>query len=458
MATVAIVGAMALLLNASGIELIADREVDLNRELRAAGAANLVAGLGGGPVGFHALSLTALAQRTGAKSRVVGLVAAAVVALGLLFGASIMSLVPRVVLGGLLLFLGLSFLVEWLIDAWPRLPRADYAVVVLILLVIGAFGFLQGVGFGLALAVILFVVNSSRTDVVKHALDATSLPSNVDRSPEERKVLREHGDKVQVFQLQGFLFFGTANGLLDQVRSRVADPSHPPLRFLVLDFKRVIGLDSSAVLSFTKAVQLAEAEGFTLVLTALGSDVRRRLARGGVEAGERVRFYPDLDRGMELVEDEMLEAAGASTAQTSLLERLIRTLGREVEDLLVYLERMEAETGEEIIRQGDPSGDVFFLESGRLSVQLRQDDGEVVRLRSMGPGTVVGEVAMYLGASRTASVVAEVPSVLYRLPAGSLEAMERTDPGAAAAMHRFFAHLLSDRLADTLRSMSALMD
>ena len=67
MATVALVGAVALLLNTSGIELTVDRELDLNRELRASGGANVVAGLGGGIVGFPALSLTALAHRSGSR-------------------------------------------------------------------------------------------------------------------------------------------------------------------------------------------------------------------------------------------------------------------------------------------------------------------------------------------------------------------------------------------------------
>ncbi|MGH7897506.1 MAG: SulP family inorganic anion transporter, partial [Candidatus Binatia bacterium] len=57
MATVALVSVVALLLNSTGLELATRRDIDPNRELAAAGVANLASGLGGGIVGFHALSV-----------------------------------------------------------------------------------------------------------------------------------------------------------------------------------------------------------------------------------------------------------------------------------------------------------------------------------------------------------------------------------------------------------------
>lgn len=459
-ATMVMVAVLALLLNASGIELVAGRDVDLNRELRAAGAANLVAGFGGGLAGFHSLSLTALAQRSGARSRLVGIVAAGVCLVVLLAGAAPMSLFPRPVLGGLLLFLGLSFLIEWAVDAWAQLPRADYVVVMLILFVIAAFGFLQGVGVGIALAVVLFVVKSSRTDVVKHELSASTARSKVDRSLEEREVLRAGGGAVHVFELQGFLFFGTANRLLERARARAEDEELPSLRYLLVDFRRVIGLDSSAVLSFSKAVQIGAQHGFTLVFTGLRDGVQPQLERGGITESEEVRFFSELDRGLEWCEDRLLEGAGAAgVSEAALLDRLsqeLDTVG--VEAIGDYLVRIEVAAGHEIIRQGDPAGDVYFLESGLLTAQLVTGAGPPLRLRTMGPGTVVGEMSLYLGGERTASVIAEEPSVIYRLPESAFDLMDKQHPELGAAMHRFFARMLADRLSETLRSMSALRD
>ena len=125
LATVVVISVISLLLNASGLELIARREIDLNRELRATGLANLVSGLGGSSVGYMSLSLTALGYRIGARSRISGLTSAFLCGVTLLFGLTLPSYFPRPLLGGLLIYLGLTFLVDWLYTAWFKLPRAE---------------------------------------------------------------------------------------------------------------------------------------------------------------------------------------------------------------------------------------------------------------------------------------------------------------------------------------------
>ncbi len=81
-----------------------------------------------------------------------------------------------------------------------------------------------------------------------------------------------------------------------------------------------------------------------------------------------------------------------------------------------------------------------------------------MRLRTMPPGVVVGEVAMYTGVPRTADVVAEMPSVVLRLSRASIERMEAEEPELASALHRWLATTLSARLTDTMRAVDALSD
>ena len=108
--------------------------------------------------------------------------------------------------------------------------------------------------------------------------------------------------------MNGFVFFGSANSLLERIRKRVE--AGPP-RFLVVDLRRVTGVDSSAVVSFVKVVHLAEANGFELVFTGASDPVRKQLERGGVvEAEGIVRFEPDLDRGLQWCEEGLLRVAG----------------------------------------------------------------------------------------------------------------------------------------------------
>src|SRR5258706_8939878 len=83
---VPLVSLIAFLLNATGLELVAKRDINLNHELRITGLANFVSAVGGGPPGYHMLGATALAQRMGAKTRIVTITAAAVCGLILFAG------------------------------------------------------------------------------------------------------------------------------------------------------------------------------------------------------------------------------------------------------------------------------------------------------------------------------------------------------------------------------------
>jgi SulP family sulfate permease len=459
--TAVLVGVLGLLLNSTGIELLLGRDFDSNVELRSAGVANLVVGVAGGPPGFHALSLTSLAVRMQARSRTVGLVASAVALATLAFGSAAVSLIPRMLLAGLVIFMGLSFLVEWLVDARRTMPVREHAIVLVILAVIVGWGLLPGVALGLVLAVVLFAVSYSRTDIVRQTLTGAEFRSNVDRPPVDAEELRALGEQVHILRLQGFMFFGTASGLLEHIRSRIEDQDRPPVRFLVLDFRRVTGVDSSAVLAFRKVMQLAKVEGAELVFTALPDQVRRQLEQGGVRQAELpMSFEPDLDRGVQRCEDALL--AGRPAAVSADPTRLWAELGGGGSDLeeriRPYLERVEVPEGHVLIRQGDPPEDVFILASGRLTIELNTERSGSMRLRTIAPGSVVGEVAHYAGTPRSASVVADEPSVVFRLSRASLERMKVEDLELASALHHWFARMLAQRLSETLRTVDALLD
>lgn len=113
LATLLLIALLSFLLNATGLELAAHRDVELNRELKVAGIANAVSGFGGGPVGFHALSLSALSYRLSPLGRLTGLVVVALYGITLLGGTSVLAVLPTFLPGAVLLFLGLDFLVTW---------------------------------------------------------------------------------------------------------------------------------------------------------------------------------------------------------------------------------------------------------------------------------------------------------------------------------------------------------
>jgi len=220
-ATAVFVAVIAALFNVSGIELILRTDLDSNRELRDAGVVNVVSGAFGGIPAYHALSLTALAKQMDVNSRAAGLVAAIVPLTAVVFGVAVIELIPRLLVGGVLVFVGLGFIIEWLWDKRRWLPRGEYVVVLAIFVTIVARGLLPGVAVGLVLAVVLFAVNYSRVEQVSEAVFGDTYRSNVDRPHEEREALRSLGDRVQILRVHGFVFFGTVSGLLERIGKRV---------------------------------------------------------------------------------------------------------------------------------------------------------------------------------------------------------------------------------------------
>ena len=485
MGTVVILSAVSLLLNASGVELATRQEIDLNRELVSTGLANLLAGLGGGLTGYPALSLSALGCKMGANSRLVGIFSSALCGAMLLAGGALLSFFPRFILGGLVFFLGLSFLVEWVYDAWFKLSKPDYGIVLLILVTIGAVGVLEGVGLGLALAVVLFIVNYSRIGVVKHALSGTSYQSNVERSSLYHQLLKKRGAWLYILELQGFVFFGTANKLLDQVRQRLDAPDRPMPRFILFDFRQVNGLDASAVLSFVKIKQQVQAQDIMLIFTHLSPPMTRQLERQVLthEDQSAWRTFPDLDHGVEWCEEQIIQdfesvglsdqprtarrQLGALLSSSDKLAHLFEHLAPqkqtrfpalpdELDGVLHYMEEQDVEQGQYLIRQGEKPAGLYFVAEGQVTAQVEGDDGCSVRLRTLRAGTVVGEMGLYLGTPASASVVAEQPSVVFYLSTRRLEEIEETAPHVTAALHKFIAQLQSERLAsanDTLRAL-----
>jgi len=462
--TITLVSLVQFLLYVSGLELIIRRDMDLNHELKAAGIANIVSSLGGGLISYHWLGLSSFAFTAGAKTRLVGIITASIFGVALLVGSSIISVIPIPVLGGLLAFFGISFLIQWLYDGWFKLSRSDYFIVLLILTVISFFGFLEGVGVGIVAAVILFAVKYSRIEVVKHFLSGTSYQSNLHRPQQHRRILLENGEKTFILKLQGFIFFGTANNLLNQVRKRLDNPDLPKPHFMLLDFRQVSGLDSSALHSFVRIQQLSEEKNIKLIFTNLGSKMREQFEKEGFSEKNMKLFFifSDLDYGVEWCENQILDEKNINwddelpPLQKQLEEHF--TTPSMVSRLLEYLELEEFEAGYQLIRQGDLSEELYFIESGQLTVYLELHDGKTIRLSSLRAGIFVGEVGMYMKDIRTASVVTDKPSLLYRLTSNSLVKMRENDPDLASEFHHFVVRLLGERLARTNKTLKALLD
>ena len=454
-----------LFFRASAQELVVDRELNFNRECAVNGGANIAASLaGGGIVAYHALASTALVHEMRIYGRLVGIILAGMFLLTLLFGSALYAVVPRFIPAGLLMFFGLQFMKEWLFDSWFKLPRQEYAVVLVIALVTAFFGLLTGIAVGMVVAVSFFILEYSRMEVIKQEFYGAFHRSNLDRSFAQNQVLQNEGGKILIFRLQGFIFFGSAYRFYEHVKKRITDRDAEPIKYLILDFKAVRGFDYSTIHDLEKLKRLTDRHGIGLLLSHVLPHLRPVLADGGIAEGNRDQpaLFDDLDHALEWCEDALL--AGTALLQSPLVtveEQLAEHTmidSRDASALRGYLQRIEMQVGDHIFQQGDESDDLYFIESGRVEVLLRLPDQSNLRLRSMTAGTVIGEVGFYLKKARGATVVTTEAGLLQRLSHQALERMEEEDPQTASAIHILISCALAQRLTSSNRVIQELLD
>ncbi len=450
LATVVVVSAISLLMNVSGLELVTDQAINVNRELKVAGIANLVVGLGAGILSYHSLSKSVLAHKMGGSNRVASFVTAGVFAIVSVWGSSFLSHFPRPVLGGLLLFLGLSLLAEWSYDAWFKLSKADYWIVQLILVVSSTLGFLQGLALGWAVAGILFVVSYSRIYAIQPGVSGPERPSSAQRSQPELQVLHEQGEQIYVLEPQGVIFFGTANSLVNQVHQRIAALHLKPVRFIVIDFGWVRDIDSSAALSLVRIQQMTHRHETTLIFTHLSSAIWNKLQREDQldTAKPQLKFFPTLDQGLEWCENQILgtelEPHPAPLPLASQSQEGLQN-HEPLATLSNYLEWLPVSTNQWLFRQGDPPKGVYWVASGQVSLVLELPKGQTELLQTFGAGEIVGAGDFYWDVSQAASLRADRPSHLHHLSKQALGRMEMEAPELAAEFHKLITNLVSQR-------------
>ena len=399
MLTLVLVALICVILNLAGLEMAANEDLDWDREFTASGFASVVAGLGGGTPASLIVPASLRSKLFGAATRLTGVVAALVIGGALFLGDGMLELVPVPLVGGILFFAGLGMLDEGLVRSRKRLPWSEYAIIVLIFVAVTVFGLFEGVAAGMLATLVFFALRLSRVDPIESRFNAKERQSSKARPAPDRAILLEEGDRVRGYRFRGYIFFGSASPLAEQLRQSLVGTPRPAC--LMLDFGAVSGFDFSAVNVLCRAVQAANAAGVRVVLSALSEPLRIGLERNlpPSVSGEIV-MEPNADRALERCEDVVIaawqsDAERADARRASLPahagEDLERHLERQirfedlVEELRGWLRPREYASGEVLAGAEASSEGLQLLLSGRASAY----DAAGGRMYQCGPGDAI---------------------------------------------------------------------
>ncbi|KAF0492477.1 sulfate transporter family-domain-containing protein [Gigaspora margarita] len=300
---------------ALGVSLNEDN-VDTDRELVAHGLSNILSGLCGSVQNYLVYTNSVLFIKSGGDSRVAGLMLAAGTAIILFVGPWIVGYIPVMVVGALIFHLGLDLLKEALIDTWGIVNRMEYFTIVAIVIAMASLGFIEGIFLGIIMACIFFVVSNSRKSAIRATFSGSSVSSTVRRRYRQQKFLKFVGSQIYAIKLQGYLFFGTINGVEKEIRRILtySEWRRNPIRFLILDLNLVNGLDFSAAEAFFRIQRLLQVKHVYLVFcgATYNSEVGKALRAIGMWRDEPsnnfLLFYENFNEALEQCENLLLQA------------------------------------------------------------------------------------------------------------------------------------------------------
>jgi SulP family sulfate permease len=471
--TAVMVSAIALMVTLSGLELATERDIDVNDELERSGVANVIISVLGTPASWVHIPPTAQAHERKAMHWGFGVLAAGLMLLAFLAGPALISLFPRFIAGGILIFLGIELLKEWLWDSRREMPAIDYVIVLAIVVVVEVFGFIPGFAVGVVASIIIFVVRYSSQQPIRDRLDGGSVHSGRDRPIPDERLLDYHDEKTVILQLQGFIFFGTAYTLYRQVKELMENAEHRP-SFLVLDMRLVQGMDSSAASTFVKTAKLFGEGDAGLVIVPGSGTVARSLEQAELtqEHFEHLHIFERFDSAIEWCEEQVLsdarkqlQARGKSGADDEeFLEAVFGDMmaaldvQEEFEEVVRLLgDRLEpagTDEGALLFEQHDENTRLFFIVNGRVVVEKLDFHGDRVRLRTLGSWNIVGELGAFLGYREPFRARVERPGEILALSHDDIEALASEDLELSRRLQALTIQLMGSKLAKTTQAVA----
>jgi high affinity sulfate transporter 1 len=272
-------------------------QVDPDQEMVGMGAANLAAGvLQGFPVSTSG-SRTAVAEQSGARSQLAGVIGAAVVAVMLIFLNDVLADLPQAALAAVVIAAALSLLdVPALIRYW-KVRRSALLLSLTASAGVIVFGVLQGILVAISLAVALFFHRSwwPHGAVLGEVSDMDGWHS-IEDNPEA-----DQRPGVVVYRWEAPLFFANAGAFKRQVLE-LADL--PDTQWIVVQCEAVTDLDVTAAGMLESLDRELNDRGIHLAFVELRSRLKELVLRYGLmDTLDRDHFYPSLDRAFAAIDE-----------------------------------------------------------------------------------------------------------------------------------------------------------
>jgi SulP family sulfate permease len=399
-AAVAMMSTLQTALAGSTIDELTRVRRDSEKELLAQGAANIALGVIGALPSAGSTTRSKINLDAGGRTAMSRVVFGGVMLLALAYGLQFMSLVPMAAIAGVFCAVGFTLVDEWTQRAtsvlWTqslkwRAPTGllqNYLVMALVAGVTIFVSLALAVVLGTLVAMVLFIRSNVKRPI-RQVAHGDRRRSRKVRPADQDEMLRLEGKRIAVIELDGALFFGTAEEADEQIEHLTHEAE-----FIVLDFGRVTDVDASGARVLLHAASAVRRAGKHLLLAGLSlRDSRARQIRD-MDVHQHLgdaQFFPDTDRALEHAEDRLLGSIGAAGFGTDALALQQTLLGsrldrEEIAVLSPLLVERRYDKGQVVFRRGEESDAMYVSLRGQIGIWLPPDveRGDAGRLRRDG--------------------------------------------------------------------------
>lgn len=272
-----------------------------------------------------------------------------------------------------------------------------------------------------------------------------------------RELLQLQAHRIKYLALHGVLAVDGAEYVIRRMQS-MADEAHS----FILDMHQVTGLTDSAAQMLHQARRGFAQDGIAVVCSRLNrrTTLVRTLAKAAKGLDRGFLIFEDNDIAVEWCENRLLDGMATGDDLTVGLSEspLLQGLPTEMFAALeAVMPRREFPAGGVILCAGEPSdGQVFFMESGRVSVLVPLVGGTHQRVALLGPGTEFGEMTLLGQPQRTATVQADTDVVCRVLQLADLDRLAQQWPQLKIVLLENLARDLAVKLRGATQWIAAL--
>ena len=440
------------------------------KELIGQGLGNIVSAVIGSIPAAGSIPRSIANYNAGGKTRLSGMMCGVIIFVIIMTLSTLVGKIPISVIAGIIFVVGLTLIDKGTVNILRRIVISrkfekelvtNFTITLVVAVITISVDLITAIFIGILIASTLFIFSMAQS-IIKRMYYGDEYHSRKRRTIKNINWLEKKGREIVVLELQGPLFFGSAENLVIEAEKLLNEST-----YCIFNFKRVSEIDSTGANILIQLKKRIQDNGNFLLFSQLSKKDRLISYLEVMDLTKDLidkHTYSDTDMALEWAEDHLLDRNGlrintSKSTKLSEMELFKDFSEKEISLIQPQMINLSFNKDEIVFKEGDRTRDLYLLTKGKMSVKiyLPESDSQK-RLFTYSPGTVFGEMAFLDGDSRSASVWASEKSEAMCLSIENFRRLSQEEPELSTKLIQNLAIEISGRLRRTSNQVRLLED